>query len=276
MYPRIPSLRLHTHHLPLSETPFIKLLTCLHFWERVIALDCLKTEFASLVDYKLMRCLLFLPSTVPGTELRLSHGCWAESQGHQRHGDMNQRQAEKGDCSAKQVSEDRAGQTICNNSKSHNSRQRTHHSKLQLWLSSACRDQMEWAQLMSTCWVPIRYFSPLRLDFSCQYKEYMCLSLCTSRWEPGYLEKKKDWKLRSLCCNDWLLCRSRELKTAKWTMPAVPTHPYRRAVTVQKPRSHAVVTCQVTGLRELFWDVHSGTERQTWLLACPRGLRLPP
>lgn len=44
----------------------------------------------------------------------------------------------------------------------------------------------------------------------------------------------------------------------------------------EKPRSHALGTCQVTGLsRELLWDIHSGTEGETWLLARPGGLHFP-
>ena len=51
-----------------------------------------------------------------------------------------------------------------------------------------------------------------------------------------------------------------ELKTATWT-PTAPTHPHPRLVTVQKPRIHAVVNCQLTGLSsKLFWDIRWGTE----------------
>lgn len=55
-YPRIPPPS-------LPETHFIRLLTCLYF-EKLIALDCLKAECGWILSGS---CFL-LPSTVPGTQ----------------------------------------------------------------------------------------------------------------------------------------------------------------------------------------------------------------
>lgn len=98
-YPRIPPPS-------LPETHFIRLLTCLYF-EKLIALDCLKAECGWILSGS---CFL-LPSTVPGTQWGLPWFLnWIPEP--LREGRNYPETGGTKDCSAKKVGQNCAEQTI--------------------------------------------------------------------------------------------------------------------------------------------------------------------